>query len=814
MDHLDLPRHIVRPLPPVIMYAEQDYDGGPFLEYLNRIDWTEEDLTAWNTPKTSQEIHSVLQTWTYFGILSTILGESFTQSEFRRNEGGTAFVWTGTLKSRVREWVDRESRLPQARRHADEEHMKACMDKMWHIYGLLNHSSEKRAAENRTIDSILCLSAQVLYDELIRAHKWAFHPPDQEILDFWQIKILVFPVANAFNHLFETMLADGWCEAELHSMRKLGPGELCFAFCLGRPGPDKDHSRCSETRCVAYQTSEDHYRTRHVETECRCEYVHASQDEVAGILQDESGSIPLITHFEPERRDDGKLWVTMIPSKLGMDEDSTSGNEHDKFVAISHVWSDGLGNNRDNSIPLCQFQRLSRLVLSLYPDDASTQVPFWFDTLCFPLRPQEAYDTALIRMRESYEEADKVLVLDKYLLSAPAAGASDWELMMRIYCSPWNRRLWTLQEGVLARDLIFQFADEHVSGTRFVKKMQHWLRILELATLEGHLGIRGHRNFSELIDQTRFERCFTTLLDLRERESNMSGEEPPNAVENFLGASGPSPGPIRRPARDMGVDEVKMAVTYRTTSNAEDEPLCLGNLLGVDPAAVVHARTREARMRVIWEAVLARGGGHAALIFAGGPKLVSQPGYRWAPLSLMDGQPLEFFGGLTQSFEQAEHRGMDGLMVNIPGILLHTENVGVKEMFSVLSEAGNRYCVSWYKSDETYMRPLCEGEEIKSSVGSCFALLMMSEVEKDGKPTFPLGLGPGMCWLADVVRMDQKEQIFYVQLLASVGLIRWSEILSMGRPKEFHQRTQDRWGAVDARTVDATFYRELKFCVD
>lgn len=809
MDHLELPRHTIRPLPPVIMYARQDYDGGPFLEYLDRIGWTEEDLIAWYTPKTSQELHSVLQTWTYFGILSTVLGESFTQSEFRRYEDGTTFVSTRTLNSRVREWVDRESRLPQARRHADEEHMKACMDKVWHIYGLLDLSFEERAAENRTIDSMLCLSAQVLYSELIRAHKWAFHPPDQEVPSLSQIKIFVFPVTDAFNHLFEIMLADGWCEAELDYIRKLQPGEICFAFCLGRPGPDKDHSRCSKTRCIAYQILEDNYRTQHVETECGCEYVHASQDKVADILQDEPGSIPLITHFEPERRDDGKLWVTMVPSKLGMDEDSSSRKEHDKFVAISHVWSDGLGNNRDNSIPLCQFRRLSRLVLSLYPDDSEIQIPFWLDTLCFPLRPQEAYDTALIRMRESYEEADKVLVLEKYLLSAPAAGASDGELMMRIYCSPWNRRLWTLQEGVLAKDLIFRFADEHVSATRFVERAQRLAQWIGGAFLEGCLGIRGRRKFSELIDMCRFEQCLRVLMELRGRESNNSSAEPSDLMENLLGASGTSLGPTRQPARDMEVHEVKPALTYRMTSNAEDEPLCLGNLLGVNPAAVVRARTREARMRVIWEAVLARGGGHAALIFARGPRLVSQPGYRWAPLSLMGGEDLEFFGGLTQSFHRAEHRGRDGLMVNIPGILLHTESVFVEDIFSVLSEAGNKYCVSWDEREQTYTGPLREGEEIRSSIGGCFAILLMSEVEKNGRPTFPWGLDSRMCCLADVVRMDQKEHIFYVQLLASVALLRWSDYLSRKRPEELHQFTEDRW-----RTVDATFYHQLKFCVD
>ena len=31
-----------------------------------------------------------------------------------------------------------------------------------------------------------------------------------------------------------------------------------------------------------------------------------------------------------------------------------------------------------------------------------------------------------------------------------------------LFCSPWNRRLWTLQEGFFAKSLVIQFADTHI----------------------------------------------------------------------------------------------------------------------------------------------------------------------------------------------------------------------------------------------------------------------------------------------------------------------------------------------------------------
>ncbi|RDW57767.1 hypothetical protein BP5796_12568 [Coleophoma crateriformis] len=48
---------------------------------------------------------------------------------------------------------------------------------------------------------------------------------------------------------------------------------------------------------------------------------------------------------------------------------------------------------------------------------AASDVYFWFDTLCFPLKPDEAYKKAMEAMRDTYEHADLVLVIESYLMS-------------------------------------------------------------------------------------------------------------------------------------------------------------------------------------------------------------------------------------------------------------------------------------------------------------------------------------------------------------------------------------------------------------
>lgn len=64
-------------------------------------------------------------------------------------------------------------------------------------------------------------------------------------------------------------------------------------------------------------------------------------------------------------------------------------------------------------------------------------------------------------MKETYEKAHKVLVLDAELEAVPLGDTV--EMMLRVCLSGWMRRLWTLQEGVLAAHLYVKFQDGNLS---------------------------------------------------------------------------------------------------------------------------------------------------------------------------------------------------------------------------------------------------------------------------------------------------------------------------------------------------------------
>ncbi|KAI0694778.1 hypothetical protein C8Q76DRAFT_573425, partial [Earliella scabrosa] len=123
------------------------------------------------------------------------------------------------------------------------------------------------------------------------------------------------------------------------------------------------------------------------------------------------------------------------------------------YVAISHVWADGLGSTTETGLPICQISRIAGYARQLVPDGA-----FWVDSLCVPEK-KDLRKSAIRLMAETYRRADAVVVFDDGIRSLCTSTAPIKEITFRIQTSAWMQRIWTLQEAVLARELHFEFAD-------------------------------------------------------------------------------------------------------------------------------------------------------------------------------------------------------------------------------------------------------------------------------------------------------------------------------------------------------------------
>lgn len=125
------------------------------------------------------------------------------------------------------------------------------------------------------------------------------------------------------------------------------------------------------------------------------------------------------------------------------------------FVAISHVWADGLGVGSTAEVglvPTCQVARIANLARLLVPDGA-----VWIDSLCVS-DSKALRNRAIGLMAATYRQAERVLVLDATIWQL-AIKTPPKELILRLALSPWMHRVWTLPEGLLAREIHFECVD-------------------------------------------------------------------------------------------------------------------------------------------------------------------------------------------------------------------------------------------------------------------------------------------------------------------------------------------------------------------
>ncbi|KAL8714670.1 MAG: hypothetical protein Q9220_001619 [cf. Caloplaca sp. 1 TL-2023] len=381
------------------------------------------------------------------------------------------------------------------------------------------------------------------------------------------------------------------------------------------------HVNCSTEHCEAYQNKLDSYQTKHAVERCRCDDIVVVRQQLFDILK--AGSLPLL-RIDSHGPTSQELSLSVIAS-----------NNELSYVALSHVWADGLGNPNANSLPKCQIFRLKSLVEQLRREVGQDQeLLLWVDTLSCPTAPGEAHTLAMAQMHRTYAQASYVLVLDASLGNLDLPALSTYEACTRIMLSSWMRRLWTLQEGALptenpkARKLYFQFGGHPVCARDLLARVSRaWFSSIK------HKGLAG--------DILKRLGTFTSLL--------LQNSDYPGA--------------------DLAT--ITSALQYRSVSVSSDEPLLIGSLLGLDVAKILHTSAKSTRFHRLWHLMpSAVGGIPKDMIFRVGPRLADK-GMRWAPSTLLFNTDNNFFFG--RSFEphlQGFPLEGAGLNVRLPGFRL------------------------------------------------------------------------------------------------------------------------------------------------
>ena len=632
------------PVPKTRYVCHQRYDGGPFLSYPVRVGKAEAGAASFDlmdyqrvervNPTPLREKESFVQTWLYFGFICEFLcantkGDSSGSSTPEGSQEIIDQIYNmmvvpdgdnfnielhdvGLNKlldlARPRIPTDKEARI----RHY--EHLLTCIGHAHYIFSALpkgfNHTVKYSIAGlfelvTQAVRSILSLHGV----PCIFSRGWATGYLNQE--------------AKA------SMMQHGWCPSDIEraEAKFLSLQAVHVVRMMDKSLPNRDHSRCTDTACNIYQIDMDSYSVGHEQPGCSCKELMVRPQDLEEILHKED-RVPLLRLTG----DLHGLQVQLVESDINT-----------PYIAISHVWADGLGNPHDNSLHRCKLARLCNLVSAVdNPDLSNTEPPLiWLDTLCCPAKDGEGKQKAIEKIRLVYQRAKHVLVLDAGLMGYESRAQGIHEKIVRIFTSGWVRRLWTLQEGALAPSLYFQFADEAVSLFGLRKSLGQHVNSVKHQVL----ALDSMREF------WRIDAFF------KSDEHNVPGEHPNLTV-------------------------LDQALQFRSVSVASDEPLCIGTLMSLDLPAILGVEPKEDRMQKVWELLAAKNGGISAHVIFFEEQRIDAKGWRWAPKSLL-------------SFEKSIHQANVRVVRWAERQLGIPTSLGLKVRFP-----GFRISVAKYKDDK------------------------------------------------------------------------------------------------------------------
>ncbi|RYP21471.1 hypothetical protein DL765_002217 [Monosporascus sp. GIB2] len=337
---------------------------------------------------------------------------------------------------------------------------------------------------------------------------------------------------------------------------------------LPNHAPPRDHSDCNDRRCKQYGST----KTRHRDgcPVIGCVSLRSDMESVLKCISEDG--LPLIQCEEDEH---GEVRIETV-----------RGNLLSNYTAISHVWSGGMGNQAENTLPRCQLRYLLHSIadlpppppLSIHPAMSSsfynmkqsltTKLPsqwrsrrlralFWIDSLCIPTIPDKndnavsdrrrktlakSKSKAINSMAQLYAGAEQVLVFDPEIQHLPydAVAGDKYALALCTKCCPWMSRSWPLQEGALGQNLYIRFKDRSVLLT---SSIYHRVGLLSFRMLE------HYQQFPAILEEGPIPSPTTRLAEvwdsLANRSSTMTEDLPAilatmldRSAEEILGLRG------------------------------------------------------------------------------------------------------------------------------------------------------------------------------------------------------------------------------------------------------------------------------------
>ncbi|KAK1249631.1 hypothetical protein MKX08_009634 [Trichoderma sp. CBMAI-0020] len=490
------------------------------------------------TPK--EDIQPFLQTWLWFGLLAEMLGlneisagvhlvESIVATEEIRNlYARTVYISEDDGK----QYVSAKEVLNSAQAIAERQKLAPNLrERLIYICDCLRYT-------NSMIPSTLNLDETVRYS--ICALGEYFSTGLASVVALSNPKIEFPNLAFSWHQNYmksggtidKEMLQRGWCPSETEKIGSQFQGlqTMHHISQLEKSNASQDHSSCTRHLCTAFQMDIETYQPSHVSDDCNCPLTTIDERATSLILRS-TDTYPILRFDQiGDELDNFKLVVE--PYEPGV-----------PYVALSHVWANGLGNPRANSLPRCQVKRVAQLIASLQDQvevgqtEYKTQYRIWIDTFCCPIE---------------------------------------------------------LEEGTLPRSLFVQFADNAVRGFDLLVEL-----------------------FAAGKSDPRYMRIWQDVINAY------------NELQGFRSENGEAES-VRPQLLTL-----QRALQFRTVSVASDEPLCISTLMSLDTKYIAAASDTESRMTRAWELLSKLHGGLPPRLIFYADEVLSTPGWRWAPRSLL-----------------------------------------------------------------------------------------------------------------------------------------------------------------------------------
>lgn len=363
-----------------------------------------------------------------------------------------------------------------------------------------------------------------------------------------------------------------------------------------------------------------------------------------------------------------------------------------------------MGNPFTNWLPQCQLTRIQNLVndLDFKGRNRDETLGFWMDTICIPVHDKhKAHRKHSIRnMRLIYAKASAVLVLDSWMQEVSATAIPP-DRLAHFHMSGWLRRLWTLQEGILNRNLFLRFDD----GTQIYDSLNdQYLEWQEHAQAkEGrYLAVRSSFGLHTMVMQDIVQ----DIVDGKDQASQ----------------------------RSMFYYPIADLLCPRATTRASDETLCLSTILGLDPKPYLDIENKaddedvvQRRMKAFLEEI------HKfspKFIFNTYRKLTID-GVRWAPRSLLGYRSYHLGPTLDNSWSQdaelCEIATFSGILVSFPGFIVEGLQAG-STSFSVTTKKERDY--AYYVVE---LVPVEGNKKLQLSAGVPYTVLLSDKLTDESQ---------------------------------------------------------------------------------